>query len=78
VKAGGKQSFKAGFLLGIFFDPEDGSDTFLRNVGCLSRDYTALYSRRELCITTAVRASSPTSYEAPNYTVFPSLLYHPS
>jgi hypothetical protein len=28
VKAGGKQS-----LLGLFFDPEDVGDMFLRNVG---------------------------------------------
>jgi hypothetical protein len=26
-------SFDAGFLLGLFFDPEDGGDMFLRNVG---------------------------------------------
>jgi hypothetical protein len=25
--------FLLGFLLGLFFDPEDGSDMFLRNVG---------------------------------------------
>jgi hypothetical protein len=25
----------------IFFDPEDGDDKFLRNVGCNSTDYTA-------------------------------------
>jgi hypothetical protein len=25
--------FHAGFLLGVFFDPEDGSDMFLRNIG---------------------------------------------
>jgi hypothetical protein len=30
--------FLAGFLLGLFFDPEDGSDMFLRNVGWLSTD----------------------------------------
>jgi hypothetical protein len=33
--------FQAGFLLGLSFDPEDGGDMFLRNVGWLSRDYTA-------------------------------------
>jgi hypothetical protein len=36
VKASGKQiraatSFHAGFLLGYFFNPEDGSDMFLLN-----------------------------------------------
>jgi hypothetical protein len=29
--------------LGNFFDPDDGSDMFLRNVGWLSTDSTALY-----------------------------------
>jgi hypothetical protein len=29
-----------------FFDPEDGGDMFLRNVGWNSTDYTASYSRR--------------------------------
>jgi hypothetical protein len=32
VKAGGKQC-SADFLLGLLFDPEDGSDMFFRNVG---------------------------------------------
>jgi hypothetical protein len=33
VKEGGKQSyFSAGFLFGLFFDPEDGGEIFLRNV----------------------------------------------
>jgi hypothetical protein len=38
--------FYAGFLLGLFFNPEDGRDMFLRNVGRLSTGYTALYPRR--------------------------------
>jgi hypothetical protein len=33
VKAGGKQCSSAGFLLGLFFDPVDGGDMSLRNVG---------------------------------------------
>jgi hypothetical protein len=37
--------FHAGFFLGLFFNPEDGGDTFLRNLDWLSADYTALYPR---------------------------------
>jgi hypothetical protein len=33
-------------LAEIFFDPEDGGDMFLRNVGCISTDYTASHPRR--------------------------------
>jgi hypothetical protein len=33
IKAVLSTSVHAGFLLGLFFDPEDGSDMFLRNVG---------------------------------------------
>jgi hypothetical protein len=33
----------AGFLLGLFFYPEDGGDVFLRNVSWHSMDYTMLY-----------------------------------
>jgi hypothetical protein len=36
----------ASFLLGLFFDPEDVSDMFLRNVGRLSTGYKALNPRR--------------------------------
>jgi hypothetical protein len=32
--------------LGIFINPEDGGDIFLRNVCLLSTDYTASYPRR--------------------------------
>jgi hypothetical protein len=33
-------------LAEIFFDPEDGGDMFLRNVGCISTDYTASHLRK--------------------------------
>jgi hypothetical protein len=35
------------WFLGLFFDPEDGGDMYLRNVGPLSADYIALYPRRQ-------------------------------
>jgi hypothetical protein len=35
-----------GFVLGLFFDHEDGGNTFLRNVIRLSTDYTVSYPRR--------------------------------
>jgi hypothetical protein len=40
----------AGFLLALIFDLEDGDNMFPRNVGWLSRDYTALYPRKQLFI----------------------------
>jgi hypothetical protein len=33
------------FFIGLLFDPEDGGNMFLRNVG-LRRNYTVLQSRR--------------------------------
>jgi hypothetical protein len=36
----------AGYCWNYFFDPEDGGDMFLRNVGCNSTDYTASHPRR--------------------------------
>jgi hypothetical protein len=38
--------FHSGFFLGLFSDPEDGDNMFLRNVCWLLTDYTALYVRR--------------------------------
>jgi hypothetical protein len=37
----------AAFLLSLFFNPEDGDDTFLQNVSWLSMDYTVLYPGRQ-------------------------------
>jgi hypothetical protein len=34
-------------LFSFFFEPEDGGDIFLRNIGWLSTDYTVLYLRRQ-------------------------------
>jgi hypothetical protein len=47
LHAGNKQSclFHAGFLLDLFFDPEDGGDVFVRSIDLLSAHYTALYPR---------------------------------
>jgi hypothetical protein len=36
--------FRPCFFLGLFLDPNDGSEMFLRNVAWLSTDYTAFYS----------------------------------
>jgi hypothetical protein len=52
MKSGGKQSqarvkrttsFHVAFLFGLFLDPEDIGNIFLRNFDELSTDYTALY-----------------------------------
>jgi hypothetical protein len=37
--------FPTSFLLGLFFDCENGNDTLLLNVGWLSMDYMALHPR---------------------------------
>jgi hypothetical protein len=39
------------FVLGLFYDPEDGGDMFLRNVIWLPTNYTALYPRRQKSVT---------------------------
>jgi hypothetical protein len=43
AEADGKLNYPpfTGFFFGVFFDPENGGDMFLRNVG-LSPNYTAL------------------------------------
>jgi hypothetical protein len=51
----------AGFLLGLLFNPEDGGDMFLPDVGWLSTDYTALYPRRQLFITLYIADNSDMS-----------------
>jgi hypothetical protein len=33
MEVAGREDFPAGFLFGLFFDPEDGGEIFLRNVG---------------------------------------------
>jgi hypothetical protein len=48
--------FHAGFLLGLFFGPEDGSDMFLRNVGL----HGVISPKMVLFITAAVRTPNPT------------------
>jgi hypothetical protein len=47
-------------LLGLSFDPEEGSGMFLQNVGWLSADYAELYPMKTgLFKTTAVSPSNP-------------------
>jgi hypothetical protein len=48
-EVGGKQFLLllSGFFLGLQVEPEDEGDVFLRSVGRLSTDYTALYPRRQ-------------------------------
>jgi hypothetical protein len=36
----------AGLLFGLFFDPDDGGNMFLRNVRWVLANYTALYRQR--------------------------------
>jgi hypothetical protein len=49
------------FLLGLFFDPEDGGDMFPQNVYLTFNGLHGIVSqKRELFITTAVRTSDPT------------------
>jgi hypothetical protein len=45
----------AGFLSGLFFDPEDWGDMFLQNISWYSWDYMESYAKRYLFIVTTVR-----------------------
>jgi hypothetical protein len=49
-------------LLSLFFDPDDGGDMFLQNVGSLPRDYRVISQTIELFTATAVKTSDPTSF----------------
>jgi hypothetical protein len=52
---------KAGFLLGLFFYPEDGSDMILRkSAECLRLHGVGLYPRQKNSSVTAVKTSNPT------------------
>jgi hypothetical protein len=39
--------FELGFFFRLLFHPEDGCDIFIRNVSRLSKEYMALYLRRQ-------------------------------
>jgi hypothetical protein len=57
-QAGGKEALlgacvRSGILFDVFFDPEEGGDMFLRNVGLLSADYMVSSQITGLFITTA-------------------------
>jgi hypothetical protein len=57
-EAGSKKSFAccllhAGLLLGLLFNPEDGT---------FNRLHSIISQKTELCITTTVRTSNPTKY----------------
>jgi hypothetical protein len=54
----------ASILFGLFFDPEDGGDMFLRSVSLLTTDYVALYARRQNSSQSPLRTSNPTFSEA--------------
>jgi hypothetical protein len=65
MKAVANKCFQAGFLLGLFFDPEDRSDMFLRNIGLhgVISQKTELFSIRivECTVFYAVRVVSKES-----------------
>jgi hypothetical protein len=52
--------FHAGFLLGLFFDPEDGGDVTPKRRLTLNGLHDVIPQKIVLFITTAVRTSNPT------------------
>jgi hypothetical protein len=56
------QHSSAGFLLGLFFDPEDGGNMFIRNVCLLSTLHGIISQKTEPSITIAERTSDPNIY----------------
>jgi hypothetical protein len=62
MKSGNKKSYlrHADFLLGLFFDTEDGGDMFLRNVGFFQLTARRCILEIEPFITTAVIPSDST------------------
>jgi hypothetical protein len=52
----------AGFVLGLFFNPEAGGDMFLWNWLTFNRLHGVISQKIELFITTSVRTSNPTMW----------------
>jgi hypothetical protein len=51
----------AGFLSGLFFDPEDGGSAFLPNISEILQDYITVHpARQQFFIVTTARTLNPT------------------
>jgi hypothetical protein len=48
-------------MLGLLINPKDGGDIFLRNVGGLKTDYTALYPQKTELLNLLIHKSSDIS-----------------
>jgi hypothetical protein len=67
---------QADFLLGLFVDPEDGTDLFLRNVAWIICELHGVISQKiELFITTVIRSSNPRVFITCCYTLYIYILY---
>jgi hypothetical protein len=53
--------FQAGFLLDLFFNPENEGDIFLRNVGSFNRLCYVISQKTELFRTIVLKTSNPTN-----------------